>query len=65
MIDPLAIAAAGEVGGDFFRERSSGTLPCQAQPDHVFCFDWARDNIDRFGTPTVEHLELVVISVLA
>lgn len=65
MIDPLTIAAAGEVGGDFFRERESGTLPCQAQPDHVFCFDWARENIDRFGTPTVEHLELVVIAVLA
>ncbi|HEY8501835.1 MAG TPA: ABC transporter permease [Solirubrobacterales bacterium] len=65
MIDPGVVLAAGEVGGDFFRERESGTLPCQAQPDHVFCFDWARENIDRFGTPTVEHLELVVIAVVA
>jgi osmoprotectant transport system permease protein len=64
VIDPALLAAAGEVGGDFFRQRESGTLPCQARPDEVFCFDWAKDNIDRFGTPTLEHLELVVISVL-
>lgn len=64
MTSGLVLAAAGEVGGDFFRERSSGTLPCQAKPNEVFCFDWARENIDRFGTPTVQHLELVVISVL-
>jgi len=63
MNSPLLLAA-GEVGGDFFRERSSDTLPCQAKPDEVFCFDWARENIDRFGTPTVQHLELVVISLL-
>ena len=65
MNSPALMAAAGEVGGDFFRERSSDTLPCQARPDEAFCFDWAKDNIDRFGTPTVQHLELVVISVLA
>lgn len=64
MASPLLLAAAGEVGGDFFKERSSDTLPCQAKPNEVFCFDWARENIDRFGTPTVQHLELVVISLL-
>jgi osmoprotectant transport system permease protein len=58
------LAAAGEVGGDFFRERSTETLPCQARPDHLFCFDWAQENIDRYGTPTVQHLELVALSVL-
>lgn len=58
------LLAAGEVGGDFFKERTSDTLPCQAKPNEPFCFDWARENIDRFGTPTVQHLELVVISVL-
>jgi osmoprotectant transport system permease protein len=61
---PTLIAAAGEVGGDFFRERESGTLPCQAKPDQLFCFDWARENIDRYGTPTLQHLEIVVLSVL-
>jgi osmoprotectant transport system permease protein len=63
MSNPLLVAA-GEVGGDFFKERSSDTLPCQAKPSEPFCFDWARENIDRFGTPTLQHLELVVISVL-
>ena len=60
----LSLAAAGEVGGDFFKERTSDTLPCQAKSNEVFCFDWATENIDRYGTPTVQHLELVVISVL-
>jgi len=64
MNSPLLLAAAGEVGSDFFKERSSDTLPCQAKPNEVFCFDWARENIDRFGTPTVQHLELVLISLL-
>jgi osmoprotectant transport system permease protein len=62
MTSPVLIAA-GEVGGDFFRERSSGTLPCQADESHLFCFDWAKENIDRYGTPTLQHLELVLLSV--
>jgi osmoprotectant transport system permease protein len=64
MIDLVSLAAAGEVGGDFFKERTSDTLPCQAKPNEIFCFDWARENIGRYETPTVQHLELVVISVL-
>jgi osmoprotectant transport system permease protein len=63
MVNPALLAAAGEVGGDFFRERSSDTLPCQANETHLFCFDWARENIDRYGTPTQQHLEIVVLSV--
>jgi osmoprotectant transport system permease protein len=64
MSSAALLAAAGEVGSDFYRERDSDSLPCQARSDEVFCFNWAQDNIDRFGTPTVEHLELVVISVV-
>jgi osmoprotectant transport system permease protein len=63
MASPALLAAAGEVGGDFFKERSSGTLPCQANETHLFCFDWAKENIDRYGTPTLQHLELVVFSI--
>lgn len=59
------IAAVGEVGKGFIHERSSETLPCQARSDELFCFDWAKDHIDRYATPTVQHLELVAISVLA
>jgi osmoprotectant transport system permease protein len=62
MASPTLIAAVGEVGKGFIQERSSDTLPCQAT-DKLFCFDWARENIDRYATPTVQHLELVVISV--
>jgi len=63
MASVALLAAAGEVGGDFFKERSSGSLPCQADESHLFCFDWAKENIDRYGTPTLQHLELVLISV--
>jgi osmoprotectant transport system permease protein len=64
MNSPPLLAAAGEVGGDFFKERTSDTLPCQADSSEIFCFDWATENIDRYGTPTVQHLEIVVFSVL-
>jgi len=60
----FSLAAVGEVGDDFLKERSSDTLPCQADSSEIFCFDWARENIDRYGTPTVQHLEIVVFSVL-
>jgi osmoprotectant transport system permease protein len=61
----LPLAKVGEVGEGFFHERSSSTLPCQAQSSHLFCFDWAKENIGSFGTPTLQHLELVLYSVLA
>jgi len=64
MASPVVFAAAGQVGGDFFKERESGTLPCQANENHLFCFDWARENIDRYGTPTQQHLEIVLLSVV-
>ncbi len=57
------IAAAGELPDSFFKERTSDTLPCQAT-DKLFCFDWARENIDRYGDPTVQHLKLVALAVL-
>lgn len=63
MSSPAILAAVGEVGDDFIRERSSDTQPCQAT-DALFCWDWARENIDRYGSPTVEHIELVLISVV-
>jgi osmoprotectant transport system permease protein len=60
----LPLAKVGEVGEGFFHERTSETLPCQANSSHIFCFDWAKENIDSFATPTLQHLELVTISVL-
>jgi len=64
MASAALVAAVGEVGKGFIQERSSDTLPCQSRSNEVFCFDWARQHIDRFGTPTLQHLELVVFSVL-
>jgi osmoprotectant transport system permease protein len=58
------LAAVGEVGEGFFQERSGETLPCQARPSHLFCWDWATEHINRFGTPALQQFELVVISVL-
>jgi len=62
MGSPLVLAA-GEVGGDFFRERHVGDI-CQANESHLFCWDWAKENIDRFGTPTLQHLQIVIPSLL-
>lgn len=64
MVSPVVVAAVGQVGEGFFKERSSGTLPCQANEAHLFCFDWAKENLDRYGTPTQQHLEIVLISVV-
>jgi osmoprotectant transport system permease protein len=58
------LAAVGEVGEDFFHERNPGNLPCQAKPSHFFCWHWATRHLDRYETPALQHLELVVISVL-
>jgi osmoprotectant transport system permease protein len=59
----LPLAAAGELPESFFHERSSSTLPCQAT-DKLFCFDWAKEHIDRYETPALQHLKLVVLAVL-
>ena len=58
------LAAVGEVGEGFFHKRTGATLPCQSRAAHLFCWDWATEHIDRFGTPALQQFELVVISVL-
>jgi len=47
---------------DFLQERSGQGC---VQENGFFCFQWASDNLDRYVTPALEHLELVVISVAA
>jgi osmoprotectant transport system permease protein len=59
-----SLAVVGDVGEDFFHERTEGNLPCQASESHLFCWDWATEHIDRYGTPTLEQVELVLISVI-
>ena len=59
----LPLAAAGELPPSFFHERTSATLPCQST-DKFFCWDWAREHlISRYGTPTLQHLKLVLLAV--
>jgi osmoprotectant transport system permease protein len=60
----LPLAAAGELPPSFFHERTSDTLPCQADAGKFFCWDWARDHIGRYETPTLQHLKLVLLAVL-
>jgi osmoprotectant transport system permease protein len=63
MTSPALLAAVGEVGKGFIQERSSDTFPCQADTSKLFCFDWAKEHIDRYATPALQQLELVVIAV--
>lgn len=63
-LSALPLAAVGEVGEGFFKDRNSSNLACQASETHLFCWDWAKDNIDRYGTPTLQQFELVVLAVL-
>jgi osmoprotectant transport system permease protein len=63
MASPGLLAAVGEVDKGFIQERSSATLPCQAT-DNFFCWDWAKEHIGRYETPTIQHVELVLISVV-
>ena len=39
-------------------------MPCQANSESFFCFDWAKDNLDKYETPTLQHLKLVLLAVL-
>ena len=63
MASAATLAAVGEVGKGFIHERTSETLPCQAT-NKLFCWHWASEHINRYETPTLQHLELVGISVL-
>ncbi|MGN6815995.1 MAG: ABC transporter permease [Solirubrobacterales bacterium] len=64
MSNPALLATAAHVGEGFFRERNLENLPCQAKASELFCWHWATQNIGRYGTPTLQHLEIVVLSVL-
>jgi osmoprotectant transport system permease protein len=60
----MPLAAVGEVGEGFLKERSGETLGCVAKPSHLFCGRWAAEHIGDYVTPARQQLELVAISVL-
>jgi osmoprotectant transport system permease protein len=43
--------------------RTGPNAPCQAQTSKVFCFGWAFDNFDRYTTPLINQLLLVMLCV--
>ena len=52
-----------QAGDSFIRDPDDPASSCVAENDTV-CLGWAFDNLDRYVTPTLEHLELVVLSVV-
>jgi osmoprotectant transport system permease protein len=60
----MPLAAVGEVGEGFLKERTSESLGCVAHPSHLFCGEWALEHIGDYGKPALQQLEMVVISVL-
>lgn len=62
-VTPLALATP-LAQGDFFTERGPGTEASCVAENETVCLGWAIDNIDRWVTPTLEHLVIVALSVL-
>jgi osmoprotectant transport system permease protein len=63
MLSDLAVLLPIAQNGDgFVRDPAESGTSCVAENDTV-CIGWALDNIDRYVTPTLEHLELVLLSV--
>ena len=56
------IAAAGQLSDSFFRDRSGDG--CIAE-NRLFCPGWVLENFDRYLTPAMEHVLLVLAAVTA
>jgi osmoprotectant transport system permease protein len=55
--DPGALVGAVEI-----HNRTGGNASCVAQ-NKAFCLGWAIDNFDRYTTPLLNHLLLVLVAV--
>ena len=62
MAMPDAGAAAQLLAQVEIRERTGESCP---ERNPFFCLDWAADNYDRYVDPTLEHIVLVTVSVVA
>jgi ABC-type lipoprotein release transport system permease subunit len=58
-----AVQLAPVLGQVELHNRTGENAPCQAQQGKVFCLDWAIDNFDRYTTPLLNQLLLVLIAV--
>ena len=63
-MDALASLTVVAQGDGFVRDPEQSDTSCVAENDTV-CPGWAIDNLDRWVTPTLEHLLLVGVSVVA
>ena len=64
MINLVSLVTLAAADDGFVREQGEGATSCVAKNESV-CFDWIADNLDRFVTPTLQHLLLVGASVAA
>jgi len=62
-VNPL-LATLIPLADGFVRAPGTGPTTCEGKNDTI-CIGWALDNLDRWTTPTLEHLMLVVVSVAA
>jgi osmoprotectant transport system permease protein len=60
---PTIAQLAPVVGQVTIHNRTGPNAPCQAQQGKVFCLQWAIDNFDRYTTPLLNQLFLVLIAV--
>lgn len=58
----LAKLAGPLLGAVEIHNRTGPNAPCQAQ-NKAFCFGWAADNFDRYTTPLLNQLLLVIVCV--
>jgi osmoprotectant transport system permease protein len=61
MLPGFALPLA-QSGDDFVRDPEDAATSCVAENDTI-CPQWAIENIDRYVTPTLEHLVLVLVPV--
>jgi osmoprotectant transport system permease protein len=59
-----SIVPVAQQGDDFIRDPEEAASACE-QVNETVCFGWAWENVDRWVTPTLEHLVLVGVSVVA
>jgi osmoprotectant transport system permease protein len=59
----LAKLAGPLLGAVEIHNRTGPNAPCQAQ-NKAFCFGWAVDNFDRYTTPLLNQLLLVMVCVV-
>jgi osmoprotectant transport system permease protein len=63
IVSPAALPHIAQAD-PFVRDPRDAATSCVAENEDI-CLGWAIDNIDRYVTPTLEHLLLVAVSVAA